>query len=84
MYRVVKRDGKIKDFNIEKIVDAITLAFAAKGKEFNKSITDFLALKGDLHTTYFTKAIFNYNNEMPRILKLHVIVNEESIATMTF
>ena len=45
MYRVVKRDGKIKDFNIEKIVDAITLAFEAKGKEFNKSITDFLALK---------------------------------------
>ena len=33
MYRVVKRDGKIKDFNIEKIVDAITLAFEAKGKE---------------------------------------------------
>ena len=33
MYRVVKRDGKIKDFNIEKIVDAITLAFEAKGKD---------------------------------------------------
>ncbi len=49
MYRVVKRDGKIKDFNIEKIVDAITLAFEAKGKEFNKSITDFLALKVTAH-----------------------------------
>lgn len=49
MYRVVKRDGKIKDFNIEKIVDAIRLAFEAKGKEFNSSIIDFLALKVTAH-----------------------------------
>ena len=49
MYRVVKRDGKIKDFNIEKIVDAISAAFEAKGKEFNSSIIDFLALKVTAH-----------------------------------
>ena len=49
MYRVVKRDGKIKDFDIEKIVSAITRAFEAKQKEFNKSTIDFLALKVTAH-----------------------------------
>ncbi len=49
MYRVVKRDGKIKDFNIEKIVAAINAAFEAKGKEYNSSIIDFLALKVTAH-----------------------------------
>ena len=49
MYKVVKRDGKIKDFNIEKIVDAINSAFEAKGKLYNSSIIDFLALKVTAH-----------------------------------
>ncbi len=49
MYRVVKRDGKIKDFDIEKIISAIARAFDAKQKEYNKSTIDFLALKVTAH-----------------------------------
>ncbi len=45
MYTVVKRDGKIVDFNIKKISDAITQAFDACQKQFNQDIIDFLALK---------------------------------------
>ena len=49
MYRVVKRDGKIKDFDIEKIISAIVRAFEAKQKEYNQSTIDFLALKVTAH-----------------------------------
>ena len=49
MYRVVKRDGKIKDFDISKIVSAIVRAFEAKQKEYNQSTIDFLALKVTAH-----------------------------------
>ena len=45
MYQVVKRDGKIADFDISKIAVAITKAFEATNKEFNQDIIDFLALK---------------------------------------
>ena len=45
MYNVLKRDGKIVDFNLNKISEAITLAFEAQEKEFNQNIIDFLALK---------------------------------------
>ena len=45
MYNVVKRDGKIVDFNIKKISEAITQAFDACQKQFNDDIIDFLALK---------------------------------------
>ncbi len=45
MYRVNKRDGKIADFNIAKITDAIKKAFEACEREFNDNIIDFLALK---------------------------------------
>ena len=45
MYRVVKRDGKIADFNIAKISDAIKMAFEACQRQFNDNIIDFLALK---------------------------------------
>ena len=45
MYQVVKRDGKIADFDISKISVAITKAFEATQKEFNQDIIDFLALK---------------------------------------
>ncbi len=45
MYRVVKRDGKIADFNITKISDAITKAFDAIEKPYTQNIIDFLALK---------------------------------------
>jgi len=45
MYKVLKRDGKIVDFNLQKISDAIKLAFEAQEKQFNQNIIDFLALK---------------------------------------
>ncbi len=45
MYNVQKRDGKIVDFSIVKISDAIKKAFEAQEKEFNQDVIDFLALK---------------------------------------
>ncbi|MCQ2471770.1 MAG: ribonucleoside triphosphate reductase [Clostridia bacterium] len=45
MYNVVKRDGKIVDFNLAKIRDAITKAFNACSKQYNPDTVDFLALK---------------------------------------
>jgi len=45
MYQVVKRDGKIVDFNISKIADAIKKAFEATETEYNDDVIDFLALK---------------------------------------
>ena len=45
MYDVIKRDGKVVDFNIKKISEAITQAFDACQKQFNEDIIDFLALK---------------------------------------
>jgi len=45
MYQVLKRDGKIVGFNIEKISSAIKLAFEAQEKNFHPAVIDFLALK---------------------------------------
>ncbi|MBP3382070.1 MAG: ribonucleoside triphosphate reductase, partial [Clostridia bacterium] len=45
MYRVNKRDGKIAEFDIAKITDAIKKGFEACEREFNDNIIDFLALK---------------------------------------
>ncbi len=45
MYRVNKRDGKIVDFDISKISQAIKQAFEACERQFNDNIIDFLALK---------------------------------------
>ena len=45
MYTVKKRDGKVVDFDLKKISDAITLAFDAQEKDYNPNIIDFLALK---------------------------------------
>ena len=45
MYQVLKRDGKIVGFNIEKISSAIKLAFEAQEKNFHPDVIDFLALK---------------------------------------
>ncbi len=45
MYRVNKRDGKIVEFDIAKISDAITKAFEACERQYNTNIVDFLALK---------------------------------------
>ena len=45
MYQVMKRDGKVVDFDIKKIADAIKKAFDATGTEYNDSVIDFLAIK---------------------------------------
>ena len=45
MYQVLKRDGKITDFDLSKITQAITMAFEAQEKNFVPSVIDFLALK---------------------------------------
>ncbi len=45
MYQVQKRDGKVVDFNIAKIANAIKLAFDAQDKQSHPSVIDFLALK---------------------------------------
>ncbi len=45
MYQVVKRDGKIADFDIRKISNAITQAFDAVEKEYHPSIIDMLSLR---------------------------------------
>lgn len=45
MYQVVKRDGKVSEFNLGKIGQAITKAFEAKEKQYHPSIIDLLALK---------------------------------------
>ena len=36
MYTVVKRDGKIVEFNLEKIKDAIVLAFEACETQYHR------------------------------------------------
>ncbi|NLL63604.1 MAG: ribonucleoside triphosphate reductase [Ruminococcaceae bacterium] len=45
MYQVMKRDGKIADFNIVKISDAIKKAFEAVERNHHPSVIDMLALK---------------------------------------
>ncbi|MBR2823798.1 MAG: ribonucleoside triphosphate reductase [Clostridia bacterium] len=45
MYQVVKRDGKIAEFEITKISDAITKAFNALDKQYHPSVIDMLALR---------------------------------------
>lgn len=45
MYQVQKRNGKNVDFKLEKISDAIKMAFEAQEKQYNPSIIDFIALK---------------------------------------
>ena len=45
MYQVVKRDGKITDFEISKISKAITKAFEALEKQYHPSVIDMLALR---------------------------------------
>lgn len=45
MYQVRKRDGKIAEFNLSKISEAIRKAFEAQEKNYNQDIIDMLALK---------------------------------------
>ena len=45
MYQVIKRDGKISEFDIQKIAAAITKAFDALQKQYHPSVIDMLALR---------------------------------------
>ena len=45
MYSVVKRDGKLVQFDLTKISTAIAQAFDACDRQYNDDIIDFLALK---------------------------------------
>ena len=44
MYQVTKRDGKIVDFSISKISNAITKAFVAIDKQYHPSVIELIAL----------------------------------------
>ena len=44
MYQVVKRDGKVVEFDISKISAAITMAFEALDKQYHPSVIDLIAL----------------------------------------
>ena len=45
MYRVIKRDNSVVDFDIAKISAAIIKAFEAQEKQYHPGVIDFLALK---------------------------------------
>ena len=45
MYQVKKRDGKVAEFNLQKIAAAITKAFEAQEVMTHPDIIDMLALK---------------------------------------
>ena len=45
MYQVVKRDGQIAEFDIQKIALAVTKAFDATNKQYHPTVIDMLALK---------------------------------------
>ena len=55
MYRVNKRDGKIADFDIAKISEAIKKAFEACERQYNDNIIDLL------HGCYVSMWIWNRN-----------------------
>ena len=44
MFKVVKRDGNIVEFDLNKIVMVITKAFDATGRNYHQSIIETLAL----------------------------------------
>ena len=45
MYQVQKRDGKVVDFDLTKISNAIKMAFEAQEKQYHPQVIDLLALK---------------------------------------
>ena len=45
MINVLKRDGEVAEFNLQKISDAISKAFTATQKIFNEDIINLLALR---------------------------------------
>ncbi len=49
MYQVVKRNGKVVEFDISKITRAITQAFEACEKQYNPNVIDLIALRVTSH-----------------------------------
>ena len=45
MYRIIKRNGEVADFDINKIIAAMKKAFEATETEYTDNVIDFLALK---------------------------------------
>ena len=45
MINVIKRDGKVVDFDLSKISEAMKKAFKATEKEYNTDILELLALR---------------------------------------
>ena len=45
MYQVLKRDGQVVEFDIQKISDALTKAFEAVNRQYHPTVIDMLALK---------------------------------------
>ena len=45
MYKVRKRNGKLVNFEMNKISDAITKAFDASNRKYDDNVIDFLAIK---------------------------------------
>ncbi|MDR1834836.1 MAG: ribonucleoside triphosphate reductase [Fusobacteriaceae bacterium] len=45
MYNVIKRDGKVVEFNLGKITTAIEKAFNSRDKNYNRDILELLALR---------------------------------------
>lgn len=45
MYKVIKRDGKVADFDLTKISSAIAKAFEAQERQYEPSIIELLALR---------------------------------------
>ena len=45
MYKVIKRDGELVNFQIEKISAAITKAFDALNKEYHPDVINLISLR---------------------------------------
>lgn len=68
MFQVIKRDGEIADFHLEKIKEALTKAFTATNMQYTQEIIDLLALR--------VTADFNSKIENGRI---HVEAVQDSV-----
>ena len=62
MYNVIKRDGKIVDFNLSKISEAITMAFEAQEKDLNQKSKTIISLLKIFRTAL---SLFWYRQAMP-------------------
>ena len=45
MFRVIKRDGEIAEFQLDKITEAIRKAFEANGKQYTRDMLEMLGLR---------------------------------------